>query len=128
MMFITHDLSVLVEVSDRLAIMYAGKIVEEGRADAVFHRPEAPYTKALAAAFPAIGDDAVPAQAGRASAATRRTPSTSPTGCSFHPRCPRRRSTICATLDPELWDAGAARRAACCPRVRRPAAWNGVGA
>jgi oligopeptide/dipeptide ABC transporter ATP-binding protein len=56
MLFITHDLSVLVEVSDRLAIMYAGKIVEEGAATEVFHTPAHPYTKALAAAFPQIGD------------------------------------------------------------------------
>ena len=56
MLFITHDLSVLVDVSDRLAIMYAGKIVEEGKADEVFHAPEHPYTAALAAAFPEIGD------------------------------------------------------------------------
>jgi len=57
MIFITHDLSVLVEVSDRLAIMYAGKIVEEGQAKEVFHDPKHPYTKALAAAFPEIGDE-----------------------------------------------------------------------
>ena len=52
MLFITHDLSVLVDVSDRLAIMYAGKIVEEGKASEVFHAPQHPYTAALAAAFP----------------------------------------------------------------------------
>ena len=56
MLFITHDLSVLVEVSDRLAIMYAGKILEEGPAQRVFSEPEHPYTKALAASFPQIGD------------------------------------------------------------------------
>ena len=56
MLFITHDLSVLVEVCDRLAIMYAGKIVEEGPSAAVFGKPAHPYTTALAAAFPAIGD------------------------------------------------------------------------
>ena len=56
MIFITHDLSVLVEASDRLAIMYAGRIVEEGPAESVFHDPKHPYTEALAAAFPEIGD------------------------------------------------------------------------
>jgi oligopeptide/dipeptide ABC transporter ATP-binding protein len=56
MLFITHDLSVLVEVCDRLAIMYAGKIVEEGPSAAVFGNPAHPYTTALAAAFPTIGD------------------------------------------------------------------------
>src|SRR5206468_4870007 len=56
MIFITHDLSVLVEVSDRLAIMYAGKIVEEGPAQSVFYESAHPYTRALADAFPAIGE------------------------------------------------------------------------
>jgi peptide/nickel transport system ATP-binding protein len=57
MLFITHDLSVLVEVSDRLSVMYAGKIIEEGPSQSVFHDPKHPYTRALAAAFPAIGDE-----------------------------------------------------------------------
>ena len=111
MLFITHDLSVLVEVSDRLAIMYAGKIVEEGRADAVFHSPEHPYTKALADAFPAIGDARFrhkPAGLG----GDPPDPQHIPDGCPFNPRCPRK-IDICETLVPELWDAGAARRAAC---------------
>ena len=73
MIFITHDLSVLVETSDRLAIMYAGKIVEEGPAETVFHSPQHPYTEALAAAFPEIGDAAVPWASRWASAATRPT-------------------------------------------------------
>jgi peptide/nickel transport system ATP-binding protein len=111
MLFITHDLSVLVEVSDRLAIMYAGKIVEEGRADAVFHSPQHPYTKALADAFPAIGDARFrhkPAGLG----GDPPDPQHIPDGCPFNPRCPRK-IDICETLVPELWDAGAARRAAC---------------
>ena len=52
MLFITHDLSVLVEVCDRLAIMYAGKIVEEGPSVQVFQEPKHPYTRALSGAFP----------------------------------------------------------------------------
>jgi len=111
MLFITHDLSVLVEVSDRLAIMYAGKIVEEGRADSVFHSPQHPYTKALADAFPAIGDARFrhrPAGLG----GDPPDPQHIPDGCPFHPRCPRK-IDICETLVPELWDAGEARRAAC---------------
>ena len=111
MLFITHDLSVLVEVSDRLAIMYAGKIVEEGAANEVFHTPVHPYTKALAAAFPEIGD-----------ARFRRHPSGLggdppdpqhiPSGCPFHPRCAEV-TAVCPQLVPELWEAGTERRAAC---------------
>jgi peptide/nickel transport system ATP-binding protein len=111
MLFITHDLSVLVEVSDRLAIMYAGKIIEEGRADAVFHSPQHPYTEALAAAFPAIGDMRFrhrPSGLG----GDPPDPQHIPSGCPFNPRCPRK-IDVCETLVPELWDAGANRRAAC---------------
>jgi peptide/nickel transport system ATP-binding protein len=125
MLFITHDLSVLVEVSDRLAIMYAGKIVEEGRADSVFHSPEHPYTKALADAFPAIGDARFrhkPAGLG----GDPPDPQHIPDGCPFNPRCPRK-IDICETLVPELWDAGAARRAACV-HVSGAPSLEGIGA
>jgi peptide/nickel transport system ATP-binding protein len=111
MLFITHDLSVLVEVSDRLAIMYAGKVVEEGPSSTVFHEPKHPYTAALAAAFPEIGD-----------ARFRRRPSglggdppdpqEIPSGCSFHPRCPVA-FEACPEIVPRLFAAGEARRAAC---------------
>src|SRR5207247_2511034 len=86
LLFITHDLSVLVEVADRLAIMYAGKVVEQGGAEAVFHSPAHPYTKALAAAFPAIGDMRF---RGRPSGLGGDPPDPQqiPKGCPFHPRC-----------------------------------------
>jgi peptide/nickel transport system ATP-binding protein len=111
MLFITHDLSVLVEVSDRLAIMYAGKIVEQGPSRAVFDDPAHPYTRALSAAFPSIGD-----------ARFRRNPSglggdppdpqAIPSGCPFHPRCPVA-FDACPTIVPDLYRAGEGRRAAC---------------
>ena len=111
MLFITHDLSVLVEVADRIAIMYAGQIVEEGPAERVFHSPQHPYTKALAGAFPEIGD-----------VLFRRKPSglggdppdpqQIPSGCPFHPRCSEV-IDACPSLDVELWAAGERRRAAC---------------
>jgi len=124
MLFITHDLSVLVEVSDRLAIMYAGKIVEEGRADAVFNTPVHPYTNALADAFPAIGDARFrhkPAGLG----GDPPDPQQIPSGCPFHPRCPRK-VDVCETLVPELWDAGGVRRAACIHASGAPSL-EGVG-
>jgi peptide/nickel transport system ATP-binding protein len=86
MLFITHDLSVLSSTCERVSIMYAGQIVEEGPARTVLAHPEHPYTKALAAAFPTIRD-----------AASRMRPSglqgdppdpvELPGGCPFHPRC-----------------------------------------
>jgi len=111
MIFITHDLSVLVEVSDRLAIMYAGKIVEEGPAERVFYDPKHPYTRALAAAFPEIGDHRFrrkPSGLG----GDPPDPQKIPSGCSFHPRCPVAFED-CPTVEPALYDAGEGRRAAC---------------
>jgi peptide/nickel transport system ATP-binding protein len=111
MLFITHDLSVLVEVADRIAIMYAGLIVEEGPAEQVFHSPQHPYTKALAGAFPEIGDTQFrrkPSGLGGDPPDPQRIPS----GCPFHPRCAEAIG-VCPSLDVELWNAGEHRRAAC---------------
>jgi peptide/nickel transport system ATP-binding protein len=106
-----HDLSVLVEVSDRLAVMYAGKIVEEGPAQSVFHDPQHPYTRALAAAFPAIGDERFrrrPSGLG----GDPPDPQHIPSGCPFHPRCPDV-FEACPSTVPWLFEAGPDRRAAC---------------
>ena len=111
MLFITHDLSVLVEISDRLAIMYAGKIVEEGPASKVFTDPQHPYTRALAAAFPQIGDPhfrKAPSGLGGDPPDPRHVPA----GCPFHPRCPSAFEP-CPTVEPRLLPAGEGRRAAC---------------
>jgi peptide/nickel transport system ATP-binding protein len=111
MLFITHDLSVLVEVADRIAIMYAGQIVEEGPAEQVFHEPAHPYTKALAGAFPEIGDTRF---RGKPSGLGGDPPDPQhvPPGCSFHPRCAEAIG-VCPTLDVDLWEAGEGRSAAC---------------
>ena len=124
MIFITHDLSVLVETSDRLAIMYAGRIVEEGPAEKVFHDPKHPYTEALAAAFPEIGDMRFrgnPTGLG----GDPPDPSNVPAGCSFHPRCPKAFDE-CPDIDPPLYDAGPGGRRAACLLVRAPAAAVGT--
>jgi peptide/nickel transport system ATP-binding protein len=111
MLFITHDLSVLVEVCDRLAIMYAGKIVEEGPSAPVFAKPAHPYTEALAAAFPSIGDVRFrksPSGLG----GDPPQPDSIPSGCSFHPRCPVAFDE-CPTVVPDLYETGDGRKAAC---------------
>jgi peptide/nickel transport system ATP-binding protein len=111
MLFITHDLSVLVEVADRLAVMYAGKIIEEGQAQKVFREPRHPYTEALAASFPEIGDERFrmhPSGLG----GDPPDPQHVPTGCPFHPRCPKAFEP-CPSVEPRLFSAGDDQRAAC---------------
>ena len=91
MLFITHDLSVLAQVADDVAVMYAGRIVEEGPATMVFGTPAHPYTKALARSFPRIGDESF-VQAPGGLDGDPPDPGDLPPGCTFHPRCPRVRS------------------------------------
>jgi peptide/nickel transport system ATP-binding protein len=111
MMFITHDLSVLAEVADDLAVMYAGRIVEEGPATAVFSEPAHPYTKALAASFPRIGDESF-VQAPVGLGGDPPDPRDLPPGCTFHPRCPEA-IDACPTIDPADVELAGGRRAAC---------------
>jgi peptide/nickel transport system ATP-binding protein len=87
LLMISHDLSVLASTCQRLAVMYAGRIVEQGPAVDVLRHPAHPYTKALAAAFPTIGD-ASSRLAPRGLAGDPPDPADLPSGCPFHPRCP----------------------------------------
>jgi peptide/nickel transport system ATP-binding protein len=87
MLIISHDLSVLADVCDRVAVMYAGRVVELGTAEQVFTAPLHPYASALSAAFPRVGDPAARyAPAGLAGDPPD--PRDLPPGCSFAPRCP----------------------------------------
>jgi peptide/nickel transport system ATP-binding protein len=111
MVFITHDLSTLTSVCGRLAVMYAGRIVEEGPARAAFRDAAHPYTKALAEAFPVIGDthyrmhpSGLPGDPPD--------PRNVPSGCPFHPRCAVARPE-CAADPVDLWPIDADRSAAC---------------
>jgi peptide/nickel transport system ATP-binding protein len=109
--FITHDLSTLVNICRRIAVMYAGRIVEEGPNDRVFADAAHPYTRALAAAFPVIGDprfrmnpSGLPGDPPD--------PRNLPSGCPFHPRCSEA-IDLCPRTQVELWPAGDGREAAC---------------
>jgi peptide/nickel transport system ATP-binding protein len=111
MLFITHDLSVLVEVCDRIDVMYAGRIIEEGPAQQVFKNAAHPYTRALAAAFPEIGDRAF-RMAPSGLPGDPPDPQAIPSGCPFHPRCPLAFED-CPKIVPDLYPAGPDRHAAC---------------
>ena len=111
LLFITHDLSVLTHTCKQLAVMYAGRIVEEGLSSEVFAQPQHPYSKALAAAFPTIGDPASRMNP-QGLAGDPPDPSALPAGCPFHLRCPVV-VPECSTTDVQLRAAGPGRRAAC---------------
>jgi peptide/nickel transport system ATP-binding protein len=100
--FISHDLGVVRYLADRIAVMYLGRIQEIGQTDALFSGPNHPYTEALLSAIPSIDGEAkvrirldgeIPS------------PANPPTGCVFHPRCPRVIEGLCAAEEPPLVEA-----------------------
>ncbi len=111
MIMISHDLTVLAETCQRMAVMYAGQFVELGESAAMIAAPQHPYTRALASAFPRIGDTA-----------SRLAPTGLPgdppdptevgEGCPFEPRCPVS-FDACRTHPVQLWEAGPGRDSAC---------------
>jgi len=103
-LFISHDLGVVRYLSDRIVVLYLGKVMQEGPAEAVFDGPHHPYTEALLSAVPQL--DGVVADRIRLSGEIPSAASP-PSGCVFHTRCPRRLSTgACETTEPPALDAG----------------------
>jgi peptide/nickel transport system ATP-binding protein len=100
LLVITHDLSVLAQVADRVAVMYAGRIVEDGSASELLMNPRHPYSKSLVGAFPVVGD---PASCGVPAGlpGDPPDPAARPPGCAFHPRCPAAFEP-CDHIDPVL--------------------------
>lgn len=109
-LFISHDLRVVHHMSDRVAVMYLGRIVEIGPADSVLAAPEHPYTRALISAVPQID----PAARGQRIVLAGEIPSSTdiPAGCRFAGRCPAVMD-VCRRLDPLLLPSGAGRASAC---------------
>jgi len=97
-MLITHDMGVIAETADRVAVMYAGRIAEIGPVRDVIKQPLHPYTRGLMGSIPSLAHDSdrlvqIPGSMPRLTAI--------PSGCPFHPRCPRA-FTPCPTFRPEL--------------------------
>ena len=117
-LLITHDLGVVAELCHRVAVMYAGRIVETGRADELFERPAHPYTMGLLRSTPRLDElrprlvaiDGAPPDLVRP-----------PTGCAFHPRCPLA-TDACVTTAPALAPDGNGREVACWRAYAR--AWD----
>jgi oligopeptide/dipeptide ABC transporter ATP-binding protein len=99
--FISHDLSVVRHVSDRIAVMYLGRIVEIADADRIFDHTRHPYTKALLSVIPVPDPDASAQREQIVLAGEVPSPVDPPSGCHFHPRCPKAQSE-CAATDPPL--------------------------
>jgi oligopeptide transport system ATP-binding protein len=110
--FIAHDLGVVHHVSDRIAVMYLGVIVEVGPSEALFRNPVHPYTEALLSAIPAIEGDEHVRRERIVLEGEVPSPVNPPSGCRFHPRC-RYATEICAVERPPLINHGGDQFAAC---------------
>ena len=98
MIYITHDIAVVAEITSRIGVMYAGKLVELGSTADVFERPTHPYTKALLSVFPTIRGEKRPLATLGGEPPNLVDP---PTGCRFHPRCPYA-TAICQQEEPPV--------------------------
>lgn len=118
--FISHDLSVIEHVCDRIAVMYLGKIVEIATREELFKNPQHPYTQALIQAIPRIGEGK--RRIKKSLGGEVPSPLNPPSGCAFHPRCPHRME-ICNKRVPTLMNhnpADPAHRAACWLYEKQP--------
>jgi oligopeptide/dipeptide ABC transporter ATP-binding protein len=107
LLLITHDLGVIATIADRVAVMYAGRIVEDGPVRSIFHAPQHPYTRGLLESLPRQDHGRLRAIEGAVP-----TPGALPHGCAFHPRCPDRFDR-CESAPPPDYPVGADHRAKC---------------
>jgi len=110
-LFISHDLSVVRHIADRVAVLYLGRIVEEGTTEDVFQPPWHPYTEALLSAVPSLGR--VSAVAAIRLEGPAPNPAAPPPGCPFHPRCPRKIGPVCERETPPVHRGGRGHAVAC---------------
>jgi len=111
-MYITHNLGVVAQMTENVVVMYMGKVVEQAPVDAIFHNPQHPYTRALLESIPRLGQ-----KTGRRRLASIKgmvpDPYALPKGCSFHPRCSAAKPGVCDQTEPQMIEIEAGHRVRC---------------
>ena len=112
-MYITHNLGVVAQMTEEVIVMYLGKVVEHASVDAIFHNPAHPYTQALLQSIPRLGQTTRDRQRLASIRGMVPDPYAIPKGCSFHPRCSRVMPGVCDQQDPPLFKVELRHEARC---------------
>ncbi len=111
-MYITHNLGVVAQMTENVVVMYMGKVVEQAPVDAIFYNPQHPYTRALLQSIPRLGQ-----RTGRRRLASIKgmvpDPYALPKGCSFHPRCSAAKPGLCDQTEPQMIEVEPGHRVRC---------------
>jgi len=113
LLFITHNLGVAAEISDRIVVMYAGRVVEEGDTRDIFAAPRHPYTRGLLRSIPRLRGTGAEDTELQTIPGNVPMPGDLPTGCAFHPRCGHRRDGVCDQLVPPTENCAPQHRVQC---------------
>jgi len=112
-MYITHNLGVVAQMTEEVIVMYLGKVVEQASVDAIFHNPAHPYTQALLQSIPHLGQTTRDRQRLASIRGMVPDPYAIPKGCSFHPRCSRVMPGVCDQQEPPLFKVEVRHEARC---------------
>jgi oligopeptide/dipeptide ABC transporter ATP-binding protein len=116
-MYITHNLGVIAQMTEDVAVMYMGKVVEEADVDTVFHNPMHPYTRALLKSIPRLGQRTRERRRLESIRGVVPDPYAIPQGCSFHPRCSEAIAGVCDQQNPPLVEVEPGHKVRCFPRT-----------
>jgi peptide/nickel transport system ATP-binding protein len=112
-MYITHNLGVVAQMTEDVIVMYMGKVVEETDVDTLFHNPKHPYTQALLCSIPRLGQTTKERRRLESIRGTVPDPCAIPKGCSFHPRCSQRVPGVCDRQEPSNVEVASGHRVRC---------------
>lgn len=113
-MYITHNLGVIAQMTESVVVMYMGKVVEQASVDTIFHNPAHPYTRALLQSIPRLGQTTRDRRRLASIRGMVPDPYALPKGCAFHPRCNEARSGICDQVEPVMVEIEPGHKVRCC--------------